>query len=350
MTRRGWMMLLGVLVLTACVIGASVIGLQIHIGPVIAVCRTDDEIAAPDRQALDTAATAFVAAVLKSDPKRAYATMSTAGHAAATQAQFETVAKGLQAARSIGPPSVHRTYEIEGITGDSPATRGSCDEPGSAGGPTFVSIGGGGGKQGHVLVVDPLDNAKRTFDVWMTSEGGSWRVNGFYGQLSEIAGRDGEALWAEAKAQRTRGHAFNATLLYAVASQTLSRGPNLQLSVAPAFQKDIGSFTQAAELKGPPPFHWTLNGQAFVVSNVTYSGVNDGKVVLVINQAPAPWKGERDADQRNHRLIDAFMATHPEWLETFDAITARSPTEEPNTSFGSVYERGLGYHPQKLSD
>jgi hypothetical protein len=338
MARRGWI-LLSVALVVATGAAALVFGLQIQIGPVIAVCRTDDDIDPADRRAVDNAALAFLQTFLSSTPQGAYADMSPLGQKSVTPVQFEAVARQLQVERSTGDRSVSRTYEVEGVSGAGPAAKGSCSEPGKPGRMAFVSIGGGGVKQAHVLVAEPLENAQRTFDVWMSSRDGGWRVNGVFGTLSQIASKDGEALWSLARTQRARGHGFNATLLYATAAQTLSRGPYVQLGVWPDFQKDFGSFSAPAELKGPPPFRWILGGQAFSVAKVEYNGVNDGKVVLVLDQTPAPWLGEADADRRNHQLIDAFMNTHPEWIETFTA----------NNFYGSVYERGVGYLPQKPS-
>lgn len=42
-------------------------------------------------------------------------------------------------------------------------------------------------EQAHVLLTNELThNGERTFDLWLTHEGGGWRVNGFFASLSAI--------------------------------------------------------------------------------------------------------------------------------------------------------------------
>lgn len=198
-------------------------------------------------------------------------------------------------------------------------------------------------KEAHVLLTEGLVNASRIFDVWLVQDDGQWRVNGFSANLSTLGGRDGETLWRRAKEQRARGHLFNAAFLYKSAEQTLSRGAFYQLPDWAAFSRDLNTFKPPAELTGQGPYSWTLNGRPYAITNTEIDTLDGGKTILVIDQPSPVWKDLADADRRNRETIHAFLFSHPEWAETFNAIVVRSAMPGSGQSYGTVYENGKGY-------
>jgi hypothetical protein len=313
-------------------------------GPIVSTCYADNEIDPAIRHAIESDARRFVTALLGASPGSAYSQMSLAGQASISARQMEAAASQLKAERETSAPTVTRTLFINSLFGAPTGFKTACDIAGS-GGPELLSISSAP-KEAHVLLTEGLENAARIFDVWLIQVDGQWRVNGFSANLSALGGRDGDAWWKLAKEQRARGHAFNAAFLYKAAEQTLYRGAFYQRGDWAAFSRDLESFKTPPELNGQGPHSWSLKGHSYSVTQTKMVSLDGGKALLSIYQPSPNWKGEADADRRNRDTIDAFLATHPEWTEAFDAIVVRSAIPGTGQSFGSVYEKGRGYLPQ----
>jgi hypothetical protein len=341
MRRGGWISL-ALVVAVVLAVGVVIMKPKFSVGPAVAACYADAAIAPDERRPIEDRARGFVGLLLGASPRNAYAELSTVTRASSNPDQIKFKARQLNEIKEVSPPSVTRTLLIDGLVGAPPGTKVPCGDLRDSGGVEAVAFASAP-KEAHVLLTEGLLNAERTFDVWLVFEDGRWRVNGFSFNLSMIGGRGGESLWSEAKEQRARGHVLNAAFLYLAASQTLSRGPYFELPDWAAFSRDYATFRPPAELSGSPPYRWTLGGRTYDILHAMIVGVDKGQVILAIDQPSCEWKGDGDADRRNHQTIDAFIAAHPEWSETFDAIAVRSNEPGTNRFFGSVYRKASGY-------
>ncbi|HEY2050128.1 MAG TPA: hypothetical protein VGH03_12355 [Caulobacteraceae bacterium] len=316
-------------------------GSWLRVGPVIDVCYADGEISPAKRKPIETEARTFIDGLL-GDPLDAYAQMSTIGSAVVTSDQITTLSAHLKTSPQAAPVRVIHTLFIDSLISAPPGSKIPCSDASGPRGVEFVSFGPQA-REAHVLLSEGLGNAERTFEVWLAQEDGAWRVNGFSYGLSSIAGHDGEFFWNHAKEQRARGNMFNAAFLYVAAATTLSRGPDYATRSWTAFAKDYASFVPPPELSGTLPFKWLIDGDTYEISSVQVVGASRGQLALLIDQPSPNWRGEQDAERRNHETIDAITAAHPEWMETFDAIVVRSAAPGLNRVFGSVYDKDKGY-------
>jgi hypothetical protein len=71
--------------------------------------------------------------------------------------------------------------------------------------------------------------------------------------------------------------------------------------------------------------------------------MGDRKISLVITWTPSSRSDNGGAEHQNHELIDAFIADHPEWSESFDAIIARALSPDGDSGWATVYSKGSGY-------
>jgi hypothetical protein len=320
--------------------------LSLHFGPYAGTCARDGQIDAAERDDAASAALDFANAMAGPAPLKAYAQMPEESRGGGEQ-NFLRVAQLVQASGPFAPLRVDHTYMLDFTVRPSGPTRFPCTGP--DGRPNFV-VAGPARTQAHVAI--RVASAKRptmqwTFSVWLAKQGAGWSVLGFNFSPSMLAGHTGEELWGEAQLQRRRGHDLNAALLYATASELLARGPYFQSSDHPAFDNDVASFKAPAELTQMHTRPWRMDGQDFPVTAVRVYGVDDHQLVLAINQPSTTQLSDQAAEQRDHRLIDAFTKTHPEWRESFDAVAARVFTPDNTRSFGVVYDRDKGYLPIK---
>ncbi len=312
----------------------------VHFGPVVSTCAEDNEIDSSTRGAVDAEAMKFLGTLTGPNSSAAYAELSAAGRAAVPRDRFGNAARQVTAEATTGPPAVSRTFLVQGVYPAKVLTavlcginHGSAETVAAEEAPT----------EAHVLLTQLIGNAERTFDVWLVTEDGRWKVNGFTVHLSRIAGWDGKALWEQAKQQRAREHMFNAAELYGAASETLNGGWYYQSPDWNDFQKDFGTFTQPPEFQGNWPRKWVLGGRTYPINGVTFMGIGKGQVLLLLVQPSQVWNGDADADRRNRQTLEAFIAAFPEWPETFEAVSVRSMKPDNSTGWGTVYERGKGY-------
>lgn len=335
--KSRWIALAAVAVVAVAAATGTSVGIWVR--PYIASCRRDAEITANEQRRIHLTAERFVSDMLSKSPHAAYQSMSKIGQAYVSASDFDALAHQLASEQSGGTATVVHTY----MTSILPPPRDGTVIPCDASKDSALLRMGEQSEQAHVILSYPVTSGRRSYDVWMISENGDWRVAGFHSGLIEISGHSGEDFWTLAKQQRARGHTFNATLLYKAAAVTLDRGPYIQPAVWGKFKADYEQFSPAPELKGSGPYLWTLKGENFPIRSVSFLGMEGNKMVLIISQPSTIWAGDADADLRNHRLIDAFIAAHPDWEESIDAIVARAIGPDPSSSYGTVFEKGSGY-------
>jgi hypothetical protein len=157
------------------------------------------------------------------------------------------------------------------------------------------------------------------FTLWFVPEHESQKARSFWAGAVTMAGKTADDLFNMARAQRDRGHTFNAAILYDSAKRLSFRGPNLQLGSYAEIVKQQGELTLPSELQGKPPFRWQFASNTYQVDAVSADEV-DGKLAIVIqHEVPAP----DDSDTKtatNRNLIRDFEAAHHDLAEAFDTI------------------------------
>jgi len=239
-------------------------------------------------------------------------------------------------------------YLLRFLSGSETGLQVPCNF--SGGRAVFISRGGTP-TSAVVLINEELSGlSQRTTSLWMEHEDGVWRVHAINFGPSRVAGKDCEQLWEAARQQRARGHVFNAAMLYAAAQSAAQRGTFYQARMMQDFNADHRSFVGPEIMRGAPPFNWTFGGETFHVSQIQYNGIASGEVALIIDHSPAAWTESSEADAINHRLIDGFIATYPEWSEIFDGVVARAARPGSNDTWGTVYTRSSGYSGRRSVD
>ena len=255
-------------------------------------CLAEQAKPVPDGAAAEAAALKFEA-LSAGDVASFSGQMTTAGRAAATDAQIAGTLKGLGAFGVIGVPTLTKAYMLN--VNPAPAAIG------------FVPCGEG--------VV--------TYAILLQVEDGAWRVAAFHVGPSLMAGRTGSDWWEVAKKQRQECHDFTAALTYATARNLLYRGPNYTGPMFVSVMQDARTLPVPKELSGPFPMTWTMDGRTFKIAQVSPTGTSGGRSVLALVQL-SDFADNKDADRQNHVLIDAFDKVHPEWREVFDWLAAKT--------------------------
>ena len=132
-------------------------------------------------------------------------------------------------------------------------------------------------------------------------------------------GRSASDLWTQAREERGRGHAFNAAILFAAASELAFRGPNLQLGIWPEIQNEAKTLQLPAELQGRPPFTWRFGADAFRVDAIGHVRA-DGKAILLMRRTVDSLTDKKRIDDENFGLIHGIAARFPEHKDVFDTI------------------------------
>jgi hypothetical protein len=285
-------------------------------------CLTDGEIASRDREPYERAAMSLAESLTKGDSVALYSAFTPEAKQTTQLGQLERM---LQSASKILPDvqSLHiaHTYFLSSVATEE---GGSATCTLKAGGTTSEPKGWIAAaqkpslKQAHVVVEGAASDTAWTFVFWLTTESDNPMVNALWFGTTAILGKTAEDVWAEARTQAHRGHAFNAALLYAEASELAYRGKTFQLGIFAEIRKEAQALQLPAELQGARPFTWTFGSDSFRVSSVNTTAM-DGKRKLLIRQQLDP-EFETQAEQRNRSLIDGFKAAFPEISESYAAI------------------------------
>ena len=316
--------------------------LSLHFGPYVGTCSRDGQIAASERQEADTAALSFAQSMVGPTPLAAYSRLAPEARGAGQQ-NFLRIAQLVQSRGPFAPLSVDHTYMLHFKVTPNGIAKIPCVGPDGA--MNFVAAEAAR-VQAHVSLTAAsakVPQTQWTISLWLAKRASDWTVVGFNFSPSMLAGHTGRDLWRMAQQQRQRGHALNAGVLYQMSGELLQRGQDFQSSEHPAFDQDVASFKAPAELSEMRTRPWRLDGQDFPISRIGLFGVGDHQLALMIGQSQARVLTDQEAEQQDHRLIDAFVKTHPEWREAFDAIVARTYTPDSTRSYGVVYDRDKGY-------
>jgi len=320
-------------ILLAVVIGGGV-AVFFAVRPQTTICHEQSDILPADRSAIETAALSFVGHLRRGETNDALQSMTTQGRENSRPEQWQQLRETLAVVPQETPFAVEHTYYVStwGLPSDGITT--PCNT-------AAVSVARAG-KTAHVVLTAAIGGGEQSVIVWLERERGAWRVRGLVTGISAIGSHDGQALWDMARDQRSRGHLFNARILYAAAHDTLMRGTFLQTRRFQEFNADYATLPLPPEFVGASPFTWTLGQETFVVTFVTYSGYDDG-VMIDVQQRQPSWEGPDAAEEHNRRLIAALNAAHPEWTEIADYIGVGTETPTQGQVFRTVYHKVDGY-------
>jgi hypothetical protein len=302
--------------------------------PHFGVCSEQSAIG-DERGPIERAALDYIGALQAGDEQRAAQSMSQRGRAASQQEPLAPVIAFMRQFPAVGEPRIQRTFRVIAYGWPRAGAMSACQT-------ALVGLGETGATA-HVLVSEDIGFGERTSAVWLEREEDVWRPRGMWANITGAGGYDGERLWRMAQEQRARGHDINAGLLYSSAEQMLFRGPLITPHTLTEFRRDKASFQAPQELAGPAPHSWRLGNDAFTVTKVRFNITTDEGVVFEVHQRLPRWEGEAAADARNHALIDAYDAAHPEWREIAGALSVRTEMPAEGQLYGTVFDRGAGY-------
>jgi hypothetical protein len=144
-------------------------------------------------------------------------------------------------------------------------------------------------------------------------------------------------LWELANAQKARGHNFNASLLYAAASQTANRGPNFQMGITQRISEDSFDLDISDDLKGQPPFLWKSSDTTFKVLSFGPISIGGKSYLLVVHKV-APWTTDSQVGEWNKQFLSYLKQRFPEYSEIFAGIVVRAKERGTNRLYGTVEE------------
>jgi len=311
-----------------------------------ASCKSDDEVDPADRQAIGASALAFVRTVLGPHPDDAFDLMTPA--AQAITGRKKMIADTDASIKPMAPfsdPVVNHVYRIESRgsgseTDEKLSCIGSDKQP-------VVAAYAPGTVQAHALLSARTLNYSWAFSLWMFPSNEGWKVRHFQFALGGLAAYAPLDLLAKARSERDAGHTLNAALLLAATHFASNRGEALVLDVD---QQAIAEMKRLAptEISGGPPFTFTLQGQPYKVGHITILA-DGGKLGLSFDLPHDTSLSNADAETANRAFLTGFIATHPEYSQDFEFLSARALKSDNSGSYNTVYENGKGFLPEPES-
>jgi hypothetical protein len=313
---------------------------QASAAPPAASCQIDSEIDTKSRSDIEGAAFDFTNRLVKNDTAGAVALLTgEAQHVMDAKRLAEVEKKTIQPEAPYSKLEVVHTYFVQ-ATGTGNFIRAVC---GSQKGDDWAAVAAKPGTaQAHVLVSAETANNRWAFTLWLMPENGTWRVRYFYRGMEGVAGKTLPEMLALARAERDAGRMFNASILYGGLPPLTDRGPVFRLGVAQTIQKEMANVTPPQDIKGQPPFTFSMAGDHYAVANIGALGIGN-KLGLLFVLPHQTWKGEKDADVDNRHFIDAFRKTYPEYAKVFGFVSAQAVKPDNSGVFDTVYQEGTGY-------
>ncbi len=296
-------------------------------------CGEDNHISAAQRQAIDAAALHFVRTLLGSNPWAAYNLMSTDGRQKVPNAH--TLQQAATALEHFKPKhiKVQHTYDIH-ILGSSPGRVVCATDLSKSEGWVSV-VAANVPEQAYVVLSAQAINNQFAYTIWLVPESGVWKVQRFHSNIATLGSETSDQLWKRARAQKAKGHDFNAALLYVAALQTASRGPNFQMGIDNPIAEEMSQLPLPPEIKGRPPYHWKSPGMTFQVLSFGPIAVG-GKIYVIIRYISPVWSSDSQVNGWNKKLI-AYVKTHfPEYSDVFAGIVVRAHEKGTRQVFGTV--------------
>jgi hypothetical protein len=298
--------------------GVPLASAQINLWFAVVKCTSDEDVAAEDRAALEQAGLDFAGRFVAADLDGAFALLTPEAAQAMGRDGFSEAMRSI--AGLVNPfqdPAIRHTLLLTGT--EKGGGVAACGTFGPEEGKVTVRYGKAA-KQGYAVIEGKSGNQRWTFILWMTA-GPDWRVAHFQVALTAIAGRSAADLLAAARAERDKGHAFNAFTLYDWAGILTDRGPNLRIALQSEIRKEAEAapLPRPQELQGAFPRSWSLGGQTFTIGEIGPYEVG-GELFLKLVQEVGPWTDDVEADRRNRALIQAFTVAFPDHASAFAGL------------------------------
>ena len=94
-------------------------------------------------------------------------------------------------------------------------------------------------EQAYVLASTRGINNDITLTLWLIPEQNQWKVQNVWTNASTMVDKNSVQLRQLARNEASRGHAFNAALLFNAAGQLAARGPNFEAGIMQSISKDL---------------------------------------------------------------------------------------------------------------
>lgn len=300
----------------------------------------DAEIEVATREAVQAAGLNFTAALLANRIPEAFQQFSNDQRTPDVQKQLESFEQHIVRPMQPERPAVDHTFlvRLEGISPGRVLYDKDLTKPNAWFSMSALSLP----EQAHVLLSSESRNNRWAADVWLIPEGNHWSVHGFWMGIVTLGNLDSQALQAMGRAERSRGHTFNAALLLAAAMETAYRGPYFQLGISESISKDLKALDFPAEVKGRPPFAWNDGQSSFRILQCGPMAIG-GKLYVSLGYELPSWKGIPEAEAMNKRLIHYFQRRFPEYRAVFSGVIARGYDLAGHHNYGTVEATALGH-------
>ena len=298
-------------------------------------CKVDNEVAADQRTAYQKAALDFAALLVKQDAAQIHLRFTPDLRSGITLEQISSgiLQQIVPVIEGLGALRVSQSYLVtsRGIGANHTVMCGSI-----AGDKVFLATKSGE-KQAHVIVDAASRNYTVMFVLWLVEASDDWLIQGLDVEWTSLVGKTAADLRAKAQAQRQRGHAFTAAMLYAGASKLAFRGKYMQLSLWQDIQREAKGLELPEELKGDPPFTWRIGSDTFRILWVSPAGV-DGKFALTVRREVPSLADTSSVDGESRHLIAGFTNSHPEIREVFDTMVVQAAEARSGKVFATAEE------------
>ena len=287
-------------------------------------CHDSAAIDAGKKSAIATASLEFMGAVLSGDVDAAYNRFSDEAKANTPRDQFQS---SLQRFKPAGPFRNFRVERIMTVTGwgDNSKSNGVAICSKNAAHPedaTTVAIQKTQ-EQAYALLSAEGQNPSETWvaAVWLIPAGEKWQVHSFHATISTVLGQGPEHYLAMARAEKERGHLFNAGMLYTDAASIAARGPFYRGGIEDLIAGEAQQITQPAELRGQAPLQGPSG--SFNLLRLQTAPLK-GKLYLLVAYETEQWKTPHEIEGKNLLLITTFAQRFPEYSEVFAGLVAEA--------------------------
>ncbi len=215
----------------------------------VSTCQEDSKIPSEKRTDFELVAMNLVHKLLGANPETVFDMMSEEGRKTGTREQLKALATETFQKMQLRNLSPLHSYYIE-LKGQSPG-RIVCGNDFSKPDGWESLEAANVPEQAHVLISANTINNLMVVSVWLVPEHGAWKVQSFWLNAASMADLDSAKLRELAQVQQTKGHNFNAIILYTTAAQLARRGPSVQLGITQAIANDLAKIPVPSEIRGP---------------------------------------------------------------------------------------------------
>ena len=296
-------------------------------------CVTADEMDAPTKSALTSAALRYFGMVGQGDVAslRQNAIASLASNFGGIEAAVTENKANLLGVSPVARPP----YELK-IDGTAPVERaeflcGVFNQNGQTQNSSVFVIPNLPPATYAITILDAATpKGPYTVSFVLQQEGATWKFAGFYVKAVQAAGHDGQWFVTRAREFKAKGQSRNAWLYSAQARELLVPVPFMSTLIT---DKLYDEFSGVKPADFPPP-DIAAAGKTFKVNNLYLLPVNN-EIDLIVKYASADVSNSGQTFQDNQAVIKAVVAKYPEFRDAFDSVVVRA-VEPSGRDFGSL--------------